>query len=177
MKLSLKRIYAGFAILAITIFLFCILLFLLGARINNSKSLALGLYWTINQPIEKGAYVIFCPPDTSAFAIAKERGYISGGYCPGGYGQMMKRILAAKGDAVSVTGAGVLVNDQLLAFSKPYSSDPAGRPLPQTSDFYTLKENELLLMTDVSATSFDARYFGPIDKAQIKSVIRPILTW
>ncbi|HZZ03535.1 S26 family signal peptidase [Paraburkholderia sp.] len=42
---------------------------------------------------------------------------------------------------------------------------------------YTLGESELLLMTDRSATSFDARYFGPVTSAQVKAVIRPVWTW
>jgi len=40
-----------------------------------------------------------------------------------------------------------------------------------------LGPSELLLMTDVSPTSFDARYFGPIARDQVTAVIRPIVTW
>jgi type IV secretory pathway protease TraF len=32
-------------------------------------------------------------------------------------------------------------------------------------------------MSDVSGTSFDGRYFGPINRSQIKTVIRPVITW
>jgi type IV secretory pathway protease TraF len=42
---------------------------------------------------------------------------------------------------------------------------------------YQLKSNELLVMTDQSSWSFDGRYFGPINKRQIKAVIKPVLTW
>ncbi|MES2568793.1 MAG: conjugal transfer protein TraF, partial [Verrucomicrobiota bacterium] len=34
-----------------------------GARINTSKSIPVGLYWTSNSPVEKGAYVLLCPPE------------------------------------------------------------------------------------------------------------------
>ncbi|MGL4447802.1 MAG: hypothetical protein ACRCUZ_08805 [Shewanella sp.] len=37
--------------------------------------------------------------------------------------------------------------------------------------------NEVLLMSDVSRTSFDGRYFGPVSRVQIRHVIRPLLTW
>nr|WP_289847564.1 S26 family signal peptidase [Celeribacter halophilus] len=49
-------------------------------------------------------------------------------------------------------------------------------PRYQTSQ-YTLGNSELLLMSDVSGTSFDARYFGPVNRSQVKAVIRPVFTW
>ena len=33
---------------------------------------------------------------------------------------------------------------------------------------YKLDKSELLLMSDVSATSFDARYFGPMEMEQVR---------
>jgi type IV secretory pathway protease TraF len=46
---------------------------------------------------------------------------------------------------------------------------PAGRPLPRfQADRYTLGNAEVLLMSDVSGTSFDGRYFGPINRSQIR---------
>nr|BCT98857.1 TraF protein [uncultured bacterium] len=149
-----------------------------GARINTTKSIPLGLYWESSAPVAKGEYVIFCPPQINVFSEAKERGYISGGFCPGGYGNMMKKILAAKDDAVAVTDEGIAVNGLLLPLSQLKTADPSGRPLPRyQSNQYTLGAAEVLLMSDVSATSFDARYFGPISTKQIKSVIRPVFTW
>ncbi|WP_446750894.1 conjugative transfer signal peptidase TraF [Stutzerimonas kunmingensis] len=118
---------------------------------------------------------LFC---LGVFDDAKERGYIGAGFCPGGYGLMMKRVLAAKDDQVAVTPEGVTVNGQLLPFSVPLASDKAGRELPRyQSDRYTLGNAELLLMSDVSGTSFDGRYYGPINRNQIEAVIRPIFTW
>ena len=62
--------------------------------------------------------------------------------------------------------------------SAPIKADKAGRPLPRyQSNSYTLGNSEVLLMSDVSATSFDGRYFGPINRSQIKTVIRPVITW
>jgi conjugative transfer signal peptidase TraF len=149
-----------------------------GARVNTSKSIPLGLYWTSSAPVTKGEYVIFCPPQRLIFADARERGYIGSGFCPGDYGDMMKKVLAAKGDTISVTPDGVTVNGKLLPNSKPLPADGAGRPLPHRSaERYTLGTSELLLMTDRSATSFDARYFGPVTRDQVKSVIRPVFTW
>ncbi|KTT27463.1 conjugal transfer protein TraF [Pseudomonas oryzihabitans] len=149
-----------------------------GARVNTTKSIPVGLYWTSSVPVEKGTYVLFCPPQLQVFDDAKERGYIGAGFCQGGYGYMMKRVLAAKGDTVTVDSNGVRVNGELLPLSAPLKTDKAGRLLPrhQPSN-YILNDSEVLLMSDVSATSFDGRYFGPIDRSQIKTVIRPVFTW
>jgi type IV secretory pathway protease TraF len=40
-----------------------------------------------------------------------------------------------------------------------------------------LNASELMLMSDVSPVSFDARYFGPVDRAQVQAVIEPFFTW
>ena len=112
------------------------------------------------------------------FDDARERGYIGAGFCPGGYGYMMKRVLAAKADAVNITEDGVRVNGQQLPLSAPLKTDKAGRALPRYSaQTFTVGSSELLLMSDVSGTSFDGRYFGPIERSQITTVLRPVFTW
>jgi conjugative transfer signal peptidase TraF len=70
------------------------------------------------------------------------------------------------------------VNGRLLSLSAPLKTDQAGRPMPRYRPHaFTLGASEVLLMSEVSATSFDGRYFGPLSRSQIKSVIRPVLTW
>jgi type IV secretory pathway protease TraF len=32
-----------------------------GARVNTTKSIPVGLYWTSSAPVEKGAYVLLVP--------------------------------------------------------------------------------------------------------------------
>lgn len=149
-----------------------------GLRLNTTKSIPLGLYRTVDEPVTVGSYVMFCPPNKEPFLEAKRRGYLTTGFCAGGFGYMMKKVLAAKKDVVRFDQVGVFVNTNLLALSKPLNEDGAGRPMPfvEPSEF-SLKENELLLMSDVSATSFDGRYFGPVNKSQIKTVIKPIFLW
>jgi conjugative transfer signal peptidase TraF len=138
----------------------------------------LGLYWASSKPVEKGDYVIFCPPQIGVFDTARARGYILAGWCPGDYGYMMKRILAAKNDVVTIADDGVRVNGQLLPYSAVLKADRSGRPLPRyQASSYTLSEHQVLLMTDVNPLSFDSRYFGPINRAQIKTVIFPVITW
>ena len=178
MKRIFKMATVGVAIFgggAIAVGALC---FAVGARVNTSKSIPVGLYWTSDKPVEKGVYVMFCPQQAGVFLEAKERGYLTAGFCPGNFGYMMKKVLAAKDDVVEVTDAGVFVNGAMLPLSTPLTVDLAGRPLPRfQSSSYVIGNSEVLLMSDVSGTSFDGRYFGPINRSQIKTVIVPVLTW
>lgn len=178
MNTLLKRIMRGTAVAGAGIIGLGLACYFAGARVNTSKSIPVGLYWTSSKPVEKGAYVLVCPPQVGVIAEAKRRGYLAAGFCPGGYGYMMKRILAAKGDGVTIADDGVRVNGALLPFSAPLAHDKAGRPLPRfQSASFTIGNSEVLLMSDVSGTSFDGRYFGPVGRSQIQTVIVPVLTW
>jgi conjugative transfer signal peptidase TraF len=86
---------------------------------------------------------------------------------------MMKRVAAAEGDRVASSEDGIIVNSELLLASVPLKADKAGRMMPRYPLVdYTVGESELLLMSDMSATSFDGRYFGPVDVRHARSVIR-----
>lgn len=149
-----------------------------GIRINTSASIPLGIYRSSEGPIEKGDFVLFCPPPNPIFDMAKERGYLASGLCPGGYGYMMKDVAGISGDTVAVKDDGVRVNGIMLPESKPLQADPSGRLLPHfQADSYTLGSSEVLLMSDVCGLSFDGRYFGPINRLQIKTVILPVFIW
>ncbi len=149
-----------------------------GLRINTTRSIPLGLYRMSSDPIAKGAYVLWCPPERQEFDLAKERGYIGAGFCPGGYGNMMKKVVASRHDVVSVTDAGVRINGTLIPASQPMEADSMGRPLPRfrITD-HVLASSEFLLMSDTNSRSFDARYFGPVHRAHIQSLMYPLWTW
>ena len=70
------------------------------------------------------------------------------------------------------------MNGVLLKNSAPRSADEAGRPLSayELSD-YTLRSEDVLLMSDYNPASFDGRYFEPLSKTTIQSVIVPVITW
>lgn len=159
-------------------FVFFILLVSLGVKFNTTKSIPLGFYYVSDEPAELGSYVMFCPPDTNVFKEAKARMYLTIGPCHGNYGYMMKKILAAKKDIVEINREGVFVNGLRLGLSRPLESDSTGALLPVYPEQpFSLKDDEILLMSDVSGTSFDARYFGPVKQQQIKYVIKPLIIW
>ncbi len=148
-----------------------------GIRLNMTESYPLGIYRMTNEPIGKGSLVIFCPADNEVFRQARERGYIGAGFCPGGYGYMIKKILAAENDKVEISAVGVSVNGTLLPNSQPMKQDTAGKPLPHIRLKTTLNAHSVLLMSDYNPKSFDARYFGLMDKGNIISALRPVWTW
>jgi len=149
---------------------------LAGLKINTTKSIPIGVYQLTDGPVGKGEYVIFCPPQTALFDEARERGYIGAGFCPGGYGYMMKRVLGVEGDMVSSGDGGIAVNGKLLVASAPREVDSAGRVLSRYPfSGCILKDSELLLMSDVSGTSFDGRYFGLVTLSQVRGVIKPLV--
>src|SRR5665648_717958 len=157
------------------IFLLSIVFRLAGIDINTTPSLPVGLYKIVDAPVGKGAYVSFCPPQDEVFDMAVVRHYIGAGNCAGGYGMLLKRVFAKAGDSVSIGGAGIVVNGELMPNSAQISADMDGNELPP----YRLREKmlddvEYLLMSDVNPNSFDARYFGLIAGLQIQHVVEPV---
>jgi conjugative transfer signal peptidase TraF len=148
-----------------------------GLRINHTESFPVGLYWAVPKHPEKGDLVTFLPPALPVFNLALYRGYIGpGGLQP--YECLLKRLVAVGGDVVTINAGGVTVNGQRLQNSAPHPADLAGRPMPVCRlAGYRLQHGEVLVMSDYSPISFDSRYFGPIPRTQIQSVVRPVWTW
>ena len=147
-----------------------------GLRINGTHSEPLGFYWAIRKRPEKGDLVFVSPPATPLFVIAKERGYLDVGYSPAPH--LIKRLAGVAGDCVTINSSGVEVNGIRLASSKPMPRDGAGRPLQYFPlQNHILGQDEVLLMSDYSPSSFDSRYFGPLKSTSLESVITPLLTW
>ncbi len=177
MNKPLKILAITVLTLSIGLFVLSIMFRLGGLYINTTSSLPVGLYRIVDEPVSKGAYVAFCPPQSEVFELAVIRGYINSGDCPGGYGQLLKRVHAVAGDTVVIDETGITVNGQCLPNSVPLSIDAYGAILPQYRFDAVLGESEYLLLSDLNPHSFDARYFGVIDRAQIVHVVRPVVTF
>jgi len=78
---------------------------------------------------------------------------------------------------VAIGPRGVFVEGRILKNSKPLARDGLGRPLPQLRSSWTLSADQVLLMSDYQAASFDSRYFGPQNRAGVLRAMRPVLTW
>src|SRR5262245_61160358 len=79
------------------------------ARLNVSPSAPLGLYRAVARPVARGDLVVGCVPVVAA-RLARERGYLAGGNCPGGVQPVLKRVGAVPGDMVAVFPDGITVN-------------------------------------------------------------------
>jgi conjugative transfer signal peptidase TraF len=173
-----RRRHVRLAVLLVLPVLLLGVALLAGFRFNHTHSFPVGVYWMVPKAPAVGDLVLFEPPRAPSFDLALQRGYVrsGGGWRP--YEPMVKRLVAVGGDVVSIDDAGVYVNGVRLTNSTPLPVDEAGRPMPvvRLRD-YRLSSDEVLLMSDYSPVSFDARYFGPISRTQIQSVVRPVWTW
>ncbi|UYG53921.1 conjugative transfer signal peptidase TraF (plasmid) [Comamonas endophytica] len=173
----LRRLSRAIALAAMALLLGAAACGLAGLRINTSPSIPLGLYRMSGMPVARGAHVLLCPAQTPAFALALQRGYLGAGFCPGGYGYLMKQVAAAGGDEVGFAMEGVRVNGRLLDASAALPMDQGGRRLPRyPQGTHILGPDQVLLMS-TRRTAWDARYFGPVPLAQVEGVIVPLLTW
>ncbi|MFZ4701359.1 MAG: conjugative transfer signal peptidase TraF [Candidatus Methylumidiphilus sp.] len=172
-KLNLTR---GLLTATLAAFATAALAGLLGARVNTTGSYPPGLYWMIGEAAHKGALVIACPAAVEAVAKGFLRGYIGAGFCPGGYGYVIKKIVGLPGDQITITRQGVSVNGGAIPNSEPRRTDTEGKPLPFHEATYTLGTAQVLLMSDYSPKSFDGRYSGPVEQTGIKGVLRPVFT-
>ncbi len=149
--------------------------------VNSSGSIPMGFYRAASQSgltAKTGDYVLFCPPLTPLFEEAHTRGYLGSGVCPGRFGYLMKRVAAASGDLVEFSESGVRVNDRMLQRSQRLSADRDGRLLWSPEQMkQLLEEHQVLLMSDNTSLGFDGRYFGPIARMQIKTVLVPVWVW
>ncbi len=147
---------------------------LAGLRLNFTESFPQGLYWTVDKRPEKGDLVVVFPPASEVFLEAVERGYLHRSLLGFGPGAIMKEIAAVGGDRVSVKPTGVWVNGALLANSAPRLVDVRGRPLPlPLFNSYQLADDEVFLISQHHALSFDSRYFGVLKRKHIRDVVRP----
>src|SRR5439155_23163493 len=125
--------------------------------------------------VGRGVLVVACGPPGAA-RLARGRGYLTSGSCPGGTRPVLKRLGAVPGDLVDLEPDGISVNGARLPDSAPALSDSRGRPLPHAPWGRTaVAPGEVWLIGMETARSWDSRYFGPVALDHVH-VVRPVLT-
>ncbi len=149
---------------------------LLGLRINLSRSIPIGLYRRVHEPILRGVLVEACLPNPIAL-LARKRGYLRGGSCPDGTEPVAKTVAALPGDTVELTDQALLVNGLKLPRTATLSTDLEGRELQRFArGIHTVGANQVWLLGTSDPRSWDSRYYGPIPLENIRSAVRPLVT-
>lgn len=147
-----------------------------GLRLNLTPSYPLGL-WRI-EPLDRSPavedLVFICPPDTAAFRMARERGYVGRGLCPGWFSPLIKTVVATEGQTIAI-GASVSVDGWPLPHSDVRPKDAVGRALVPSAGGQ-VPTGFLFLHSDF-AGSYDSRYFGPIPASGLLGRARPLITF
>lgn len=142
-------------------------------RVNLTPSYPLGL-WRI-EPLKRdvavGDRVFICPPDIPVFEVARERGYLGHGLCPGWFAPLIKTVVAIAGQHV-VVDADIAVDGRRLAHSSVRPADAQGGALTPAAGGI-IPNGQLFLFSEF-AGSYDSRYFGPIPAAGVLGLARPL---
>lgn len=149
---------------------------LAGLRINVSGSLPIGLYRAVGDgsALKRGSVVIVCLPETWS-KLAREHKILGPGRCAGGTYGLGKRAIAVSGDVVTLSPAGFVLNNRILPNSEPHALDRRGRSVPRYPwGTYTLDAGEVWLYS-CHPSAFDSRYFGPVQRSSITTVVKPLL--
>jgi conjugative transfer signal peptidase TraF len=143
----------------------------------TDSSAAAGIYRVTDFPPARGELVAACLP----FAIARQgltRGYLQRGDCPAEAEPVAKVVGAIAGDVVEVEPGWVAVNGVKFSNSRMAARDSANRSLAHVSlGVRRVGESEVWLFGFNNARSWDARYFGPVPSANLRGVLKPVVTW
>lgn len=141
-----------------------------------TPSYALGLWRIV--PFERnvavGDLVLICPPPTLEFAMARERGYLRSGLCPGWFSPLIKTVVAIEGQGVVIDGD-VAVDGMRLPHSSVRPVDGEGRAIPPDTGGI-VPVGQLFLFSEF-AGSYDSRYFGPIPEDGLLGLAQPVFTY
>jgi conjugative transfer signal peptidase TraF len=143
----------------------------------TDSSAAAGVYRVTDFPAKRGVLVAACLP----LEIARQglaRGYLQRGDCPAGAEPVAKVVGAIAGDVVELEPGWVAVNGVKFPNSQTTAHDSAGRPLAHApSGTHRAGFGEVWLFGFNNARSWDARYFGSVPSANLRGVLKPVVTW
>jgi conjugative transfer signal peptidase TraF len=164
------------AIAGVALMIFSAGLFHLRIVLTDSSAPA-GIYRLSAVPAGHGALAAACLPAAVA-RTGLTRGYLQSGDCPAGAEPVAKVIGALPGDEVELEPGWVAVNGMKFTNSETAARDSAGRPLAHVpSGVRRVGTGEVWLFGFNNIRSWDARYFGPVPLANVRGVLRPLVTW
>ncbi len=140
---------------------------------NGTPSLPRGFYYVRKtDSLFVGDLVRVCVPLAWA-GLARRRGYLRRGICPGGTTPVGKMVVARAGDTVVVSRQGIRVGDHMLSGSLPLLVDSKGRALKPAFGWHVLGSGECFVLSTLYRLSFDSRYLGPVRCETPHYVLQP----
>jgi conjugative transfer signal peptidase TraF len=161
----------SYIVTALSVFSFMIFLytcsFFFIIQISSSVTPGIYLKKSVPETIAIGQMVLFeIPPEIKSFMIDRQ-------WIPSHVTYyLMKPVAAKSGDHISVTDKGIFINKIFKGSVKNF--DQQGLILPQYHFNGDLKQNTYFLLASAH-NSFDSRYFGPIHKRSIISIVEPFI--
>lgn len=132
---------------------------------NRTASEAEGLYVRGAGSVSVGALIAF-PTPSAAFPYADDRmSYLR--RVP-----ILKHVAAVSGDLVCTTNSKLEINGRVRA--PILRHDRRGAVLPRWEGCRRLGDSEVFVFSDRIPNSFDSRYFGLVNRAEIVGVFRPL---
>jgi len=130
--------------------------------LNTTKSLPRGLYWVTKKiPTVGDLVVIDLPIEVQKFLF--EEGHLQF------KGLLLKPVIAMEGDNVCRIDNSIVVNNQIkLTKNKRLNLYPICRHLITQEFFVAIVAHD---------NSLDSRYFGPINREDLKAVVRPLIVF
>jgi len=173
----MSRDWFGFMTIPLVVTISLVAAVSAGYRLNTTPSLPLGLYRETKEPVRRGMFATFCLEDTAFIRLAKERGYLGEGPCPGGIKPLGKEIFGLPSDEICLNDGLITVNGKTIALTKAKATDSHGRamPIPQLKSG-VIPKGYALLLSPRHAGGFDSRYFGLVRLSSLHPV-RPVCTW
>jgi conjugative transfer signal peptidase TraF len=131
---------------------------------NASASVPIGFYGLASRPPRPGALAVIRLPEPVR-TLAETRGYLRAGAL------LIKPVAVDAGAVVCRHGLLVTINGRAAAQAK--LADTAARPLPAWSGCIRLADTQVFVLA-ADPESFDSRYFGPVDRANVLGTALPV---
>lgn len=135
---------------------------------NTSASAPRGLYLRLSEDFVRGDLVLARLPE-EARQLADERRYLARDAL------LIKRVAASRFDTVCMTGNDLTINGRHAAWR--LELDGEGRLMPRWQGCERLGGYHVLLLAEGEPSSFDGRYFGPVERALVIGRLVPLWTF
>lgn len=149
--------------------------------LNTTKSMPRGIYVVAPlAAVERGQVVSLCISNQEAASVYSARRYMpASGECPVSLPRLLKPVAAVPGDLVTISSAGTSVNGELLPNSRVFDTDSDGRQIGHLPLGWSkrLGSGEYFVLANHIERSLDSRYYGTLERDDLKGRAWPLLTF